>query len=60
MEKQFSCKTAAEYYAFSQDYFRQLVFNEKIKYNKICRQVRFNKSDLDKYFEDRTTIVEAK
>jgi len=53
MDKQFSCKTAAEHYSFSEVFFRKLVTFKKVAYHHIGRSVRFNKSDLDKYFLDR-------
>lgn len=50
-EKQFSCKTAAEHYSFSQSYFRKLIFEKKISTHKIGKSIRFYQSDLDAYFE---------
>lgn len=51
MEKQFSCKTAAEHYSFSQSYFRKLIFEKKVPVHKIGKSVRFYQSDLDAHFE---------
>jgi len=51
MEKQYSCKTAAEHYAYSEDYFRKLVFEKKIEFNKFGRQIRFDESVLNKHFD---------
>jgi len=50
MEKQFSCRTAAVFYSYSQAYFRKLISNNTVAYHKIGRNVRFKKSDLDAYF----------
>lgn len=51
MNKRFSCKTASENYAFSQSYFRKLIFEKKVPFHKLGKSVRFYKSDLDAHFE---------
>ncbi len=53
MEQQFSCKSAAKHYSYSEVYFRKLVTFEKVPYHHIGRNVRFDKSDLDKYFLEK-------
>ena len=53
MEQLLSCKTASTFYSYSQDYFRKLIYENKVPFEKIGRQVRFKKSDLDKWFESK-------
>jgi len=53
MKKQFSCRTAAEFYSYSQAYFRKLILSKSIKYHKLGRSVRFYKDDIDAYFSSK-------
>ena len=54
--RRMSCKTAAKYYSYSEGYFRKLVFEGKVSFHHLGRQVRFFKTDLDTYFEKITTL----
>jgi len=55
MEQLLSCKTASIHYSYSEHYFRKLIFELRVPFEKIGRQVRFKKSDLDEWFELKKT-----
>ncbi len=51
MNKEYSIKTAAERWSFSQAYFRKLVFEKTIPYHKLGRNVRMYEKDLIAHFK---------
>lgn len=51
MKKQFSCKTAADHYSYSQAYFRKLIYKKIVPHHKLGKSVRFYADDLDAYFK---------
>ena len=53
MEKLYSCKTASDFFAYSQGYFRRLIDKKLIPYEKQGSNVRFKESDLVKHFKDK-------
>jgi len=60
MEKLFSCKTASEFFSYSQGYFRRLIDKNLISYEKQGSNVRFKESVLIKHFEDKAIIEDTK
>lgn len=56
MEELMSCKTASQYYSFSEAYFRKLLQNKKINSIKIGYSIRMLKSDLDIHFEEKRNV----
>ena len=53
MKQILSCRTASEFYSYSQAYFRKLISNNTVAYHKLGYSVRFYKSDLDAHFSSK-------